>query len=198
MDNLQVINVSHAEEWAEVYLKPLFRESYNGESYNGVMLTLQSSFGSFGHHWGNIGKSTPAAFLAKITDDYVVSKLFLGNTRTTFNQELLVSTLQAKLEVRGLYCARAGIDISAAQAELDDWACGDFSSFERAYEEFSESDCSTLRAALGESEFEFSDLHWGCHSVSPTVTGFMERIWAPFRAKMLETALAEAPAAVPA
>lgn len=198
---LQTIDIRHGDEWAEAYLKPL----RHGDN-NGVQLTIHSSYGCHGYLWHNIGQSRPQDFLARVSDQYIVDKLFPRNEQTVFDRAMLAAAMrkefaecQAQAQADAARRKEEGtddpnadsIDWEEAGRDLEDFVAFPHASFEGAYVDFKAGGYNALEAAMGEG-WDITEMASSCRAESPTVRGYLENIWHPFRARMRQQACAPA------
>lgn len=181
MDNLQVVNIRRNGEWARAYLEPL-----NHPTHNGVMLTVHSSYGCYGHVWGNIGLVEAHAFLAGLADDYVVDKLIPQSCQGVFSKDKLIDVMRAHLNELVANRHIAGRQHQAALSELKHFDDEDFYSLDGAGHVLT-AGYNTLLAAMGR-DFQLSELGNAALVRSPAVAGFLANVWSPLRARFHQLA----------
>lgn len=155
-------------------------------SKNGVTLTLQSSYGSYGYVWGNIGLQHPCEFLAKISDEYVLDKLIPREQQTCFNKEKLIEGMGAHLKREAAARNISGNCYMDALAELQLFAGEFLPSFESACAAYEDGDWELLKTGMGGEYFVISDLAGSSRVRSPATTGFLENIWGPLQSRFKE------------
>lgn len=159
-------------EWGSIFL----REGIGGEGerqYHWCELTCNTSFGVVGHYWGSMGM--PAArFLAKISRDYALDKLWGLNTdvycESTTRDNLKAHLLQERRSLTS--------DLSRDTAR-------------QLWDELTDADLDNEHSHI---VFVYGDDYWsevyasGCGPKStirnPQAEGFWERLWPAFIAEL--------------
>lgn len=100
-------------EWAKVFL-----ESGVDGSYHWGDLSIVSSLGNYGHHWGSIGEKSFEQFLASLDSDYALKKI-TNYAHEEFDFDATIAAIRARIIRRRKEDRHLGIPREAAREIWD-------------------------------------------------------------------------------
>ena len=157
--------VQNNGEWADFIIETGTDNSDHNNNW--VTVVGDSSFGSFSHHWCNIGNSHWADFLYNPKNmDYIMKK-FLGSRRMEWDPDLTIQGMKQEVMANSTHEWCTPEEVSAALSELstfDTDVC-----LEMFINQLCDSDW------FGIDSHEYIQ-----YSVKPWVNQFWDELWVPF------------------